>query len=222
MGIIQWKKLAGTFLVCMVLTGLLATRAKADGFPWFCDPNSMPFVGGTSVSGNDLFRTFGAVNTGTTAHDIGLIIPIANTNINSMLGNLAWDQTQGGWSGSVGGNSLLITVTSPTGLLPWSNVADATGLTQQTVSTLNETTNPADSYPFIDFGVLLPGQTASITWDFHFNWGGSGSGVTERAFYLETIAPNPNFVPEPSTLALLAAGMFGLMAALIRKKVALT
>jgi hypothetical protein len=196
-------KLAGPACVCMVLAALGATSAKADIFPWYDDPNSSPFAGAITSSGNTEMIVLGVTNTGA-AHDIGLVVPIFNTDNNGILGNLVWNQADGGWAGTFGGHSLVITVTSPSGLLPWSDVADPTRTAQDAYSIWGQTTDPADSYPFINFGVLAPGASASTTFDFQFNWGPGGSGVVPVIGELVSIAPNPNAVPEPGSVFLLA------------------
>jgi hypothetical protein len=197
-------KLAGTTCVCMVLAALGATSAKADIFPWLDDPNSSPFTGATTVSGNTRMIVLGVTNLGA-AHDIGLVVPIFNVlDANGALGNLVWDQADGGWAGTFGGHSLVITVTSPSGLLPWSEVADQTGTAQDALSDYGQTADPADSYPFINFGVLAAGASASTTFDFQFNWGPGGSGVAPIVGELTSITPNPNAVPEPGSVFLLA------------------
>ena len=73
MGVVHWNKAAGTFLIFMVFTGLAPTRARADGFAWYDDPNSAFLAFSNSVSGNDLLFTIPVQNTGA-AHDIALLI----------------------------------------------------------------------------------------------------------------------------------------------------
>lgn len=197
-------KLAGTTCVCMVLAALGATPAKADIFPLYDDPNSSPFGHVATISGNTVTVVLGVTNIGSVAHDIGLVIPIFNLDVNNTLGNLAWNQADGGWAGTSGGHSLVVTVTSPTGVLPWSEVADPTGTAQEELSLYGQTTDPGDSFPFIDFGVVAPGASASATFEYQYTWGTGGSGAPSYISEIESVAPNPNAVPEPTSLILLA------------------
>lgn len=112
MGVVHWNKAAGTFLIFMVFTGLAPTRARADGFAWYDDPNSAFLAFSNSVSGNDLLFTIPVQNTGA-AHDIALLIPLFDVLDNTQTQSLAWNQAQNGWSGTVNGNPLLVTITSP-------------------------------------------------------------------------------------------------------------
>jgi hypothetical protein len=204
MGISQLEKIASTTCVCMVLAAFGATPAKADILPWYDDPNSTIFADPTTTSGNTVTQVVGVTNTGS-AHDIGLLFPLLELDINNVFGNLVWNQADGGWAGTSGGISLVVTITSPTlGLLPWSEVADPTGTAQEEISMFGQTTDPADSYPFVNFGVLAPGASASATFDYNFNWGPGGSGVPHFENELESVAPNPNAVPEPGSVILLA------------------
>ena len=142
-----------------------------------------------------------------------MIVPIFNAGTN---GPLAWDQAAGGWDGTYNGTSLLVTLVSPpSNLLPWNEVANSTGLAQESSSIFNQATDPSASYPFIDLGILPTGTTAVGTYDFHYTWGPGGSGVPNWDTEFATIAPNP--VPEPSSLVLMLTGAAGLLG-IFRKK----
>jgi hypothetical protein len=135
---------------------------------------------------------------------------------------LTWDDTKGGWyqanvpNIAYPGLGLLITVTSPTtGRLPYGEVADQTGTAQESFSYFGQTTNPSDSYPVIDLGVLQTGQMTTTTVTYHWAWTNCPPApVTCQAYNFadvpETIAPNPFNAsvnaPEPGTLGLLALG----------------
>jgi hypothetical protein len=227
MGASRRKETAVLISTLVLLTAFLAsTVARADTFSWEDDPNGPLSVGSTSVSNNDLFRTLGVQNSGA-AHDIGILIPIFQVFGNNNTPALQWNQSLNGWAGSVNGNSLLVTVTSPAGSLSEGEVADLSGVNQETLTLFGQTTNPSDSYPFIDLGVVQPNQTVFTTFDFHFNWGGSGSGVPPDGsagncgsnsscynFVFESVTPTP----EPSSLFLLGTGLMVLAFAFVRRK----
>ena len=204
---ITHKKLAGTICVWMVLAALGATPASADNFPWYDDPDSIPSAGAFTISGDTLTRVLSVDNIGA-AHDIGLVITQLNTTIGGVDGNLVWDQSLQGWAGSVGGDSLLVTATSPGGSLPWNEVAGPTGTVQDTFSYFGQVTDPAATYPFFDFGIVPAGGTPSITFDFLFTWGGANLGVPQTGIGFASVAPNPSAIPEPSSLILLATLVF--------------
>jgi hypothetical protein len=191
----------------MVLAASCATPANADNFPWYDDPDSSLSTGPFTISGDTLTRVLGVDNIGA-AHDIGLVITQFNTTIGGVDGNLVWDQTLQGWAGSVGGDSLLVTVTSPSGSLPWNEVADPTGTVQDTFTYFGQATDPAATYPFFDFGIVPAGGTPSTTFDFLFTWGGTDKGVPLTGMGFASVAPNPSAIPEPSSFILLATLVF--------------
>ena len=197
----------------VAIAAAVASRAEATTFAYYDDPFSALSLASSST-GNDALVTVHVTNTGPT-HDIGVLIPILNVN-----SSLTWNQTMNGWSGTVGGISLLITAPSPAARLPYSQVADLSGAAQEVVSALGQTTNAGDSYPFVDLGVMTPSQSSVATFTLHFGWGPSGAGVPHFGFFAETIAPNPSAtaVPEPSTLPTLATGLASLGAVVWRRR----
>jgi hypothetical protein len=92
------------------------------------------------------------------------------------VGNaLQWDDARGGWAGNVGGTTLLVTVDTPD-RLPFSEVADATGTTQQRLSQFGQKVLPSDRVPFLDLGSFLPNETKTFELAYHYQWGDNRSG----------------------------------------------
>lgn len=197
--------LAGAVLVLAI--GATPVRAGPVTWPLYDDPDSGPSftnsVGGPN--NNDFFLAITVHNEGA-AHPIGIVEPLFN--IRDTRGTLAWDQGRDGWYGAdVDGTSLLVTVTSPSTRLLYSNVADGTGMAQAVNSLpppFSQTTDPSASYPFLDLGVIPPGATGPVTFDFHFGWGDGRAGVLTGDIqgFAQTVTANPAFVPEPASLAL--------------------
>ena len=183
---------------------VLAAVAHADVFPLYDDPFSIPTFGARTTSGNVLSWQIGAKNTGTVAHDVGVAVTQLNTDVGGVAGNLVWNQALGGWAGTYGGNSLLVTVTNPTGHLPWSDVANAAGSAQDSFSYFGQPTDPTADYPFFDFGSLAPGASSPfVTFDFLFTWGGTGTGTVAEGIGAASVAPIPGAVPDPTSVVLL-------------------
>ena len=209
--------------VIWIFTVLLIGRADASSistFPLYDDPFSTPVPGTGSVVGglnnNEWFREADVVNSGA-AHDI-LLAVTAFQDANGP-GDLSWDQSKNGWYGNVDGTTLLVTMVNLRGSLPWSQVADSTGLVQETYTAFGQTVGPPNAYPFIDLGTVGAGATDVFTLDFHFDWGDGRSGITtDHHAFVETVAANPAFVPEPSSLLLFGSGTVGLFG-LIRRKI---
>jgi hypothetical protein len=202
-------KRIGLAVAVGLVIGATPARSESISWPWYDDPISVPIIGTSTFGGpnvNDLFTPISIQNSGP-AHEIGLIMPLVQ--VSDDQGALTWDQSRDGWYGNARGTSLLVTVTSPSTRLPFSEVADGTGMAQLVhtfAPPFGATTDPSASYPFLDLGVVPPGVTGPVTVDFHFAWGDGRSGVLGPSALenFTTIAPNPSFatVPEPSSLVL--------------------
>jgi hypothetical protein len=212
------RSLARRFVPAAVLglvIGVTPARSESVSWPWFFDPDSRPLLGTSTPGGpnvNDLFFAVSVENSAGPARDIGLILPIVQ--VSDDQGALTWDQSRDGWYGNARGTSLLVTVTSPSTRLPYSQVADVTGMAQDVETTappFSATTDPSASYPFLDLGVVPPGVTGEVIVVYHFAWGDGRSGVlgpsADKRF--TTIAPNPFFagVPEPASLIMMSLGL---------------
>src|SRR5437763_998394 len=110
------------FVWVLWLSTAIVVATARDGeaaFLYYDDPfSTVALTSSSSGPGpNEFSFNLVATNTGA-AHDIGLVLPIVN-----VVGSLTpWNQTLGGWAGTVGGIGLLITALLPAGRLPYSEV----------------------------------------------------------------------------------------------------